>query len=461
MQFCKNKYGIGAIALYSALLAGCSTGYDVAIECYSQSQFQRNSLPSFTTYVMNVKSAEDSRMDVYLQMPFKHLRFEKTVTGYEASFSVIFIIRNTNKEIIQTKELERTVSVKTYDETTAYRFDGLMQSFVMKPSKYTLEIVSTDHLSQLRYKQTTQIEARKFSNDVVTASSLLLLDTIITDRKGISLRPIFPTSLSQLNESFGIYQELYNVRVNDTITISEMYLKSKKHETSDGSFVYLTPPYQMGVEGCNVEFDSIYYKIDSTFVIKTNDMQQTIQFYPLPGWGYNKIERNIVISRNSRIDSIRLSSNYFLSDRKLQSSISQNEFIAAMRYILREDEYDSLVIIEDEVKNRLINQFWNLRGGFDRRNEFEQRIVDANRLFTECVNGAETPMGIVFIICGIPDFIECRDGNMETWFYNFGERSYPVQFRRAKENIPYYTLLPFSVNDSFWQYHIDRWRRKR
>jgi GWxTD domain-containing protein len=181
----------------------------------------------------------------------------------------------------------------------------------------------------------------------------------------------------------------------------------------------------------------------------------------LPARGYNKINRNIVTSRKSMSDTIRFSENYFLRNYVLPTALSLQEITFVMRYILREEEYDSISIGEGEERNKRINQFWESRGGFDKRKEFEQRIVEANLLFTECATGSETPMGIVYIICGTPDYVECRGGIMETWYYNFGERSFPIQFRRENENIAYYTLLPFSVNDSLWQYYIDRWRRKK
>ncbi len=450
-----------AVAVYAAVLSGCSTGYDSAIECYSTLQFQKFSLPSFTTYLMNVKAADESRIDVYVQMPYKHLRFEKTDDDYKASFLITFIVRNTDKEIVRTKELERSVIVKTYEETTSSRFESLLQTFVLKPSDYVLEIISIDHLSQLRYKQTTPLAVKRFSDTVVTASTLLFLDTVIADGKGISLRPIFPTSLSRLNDTYGIFQELYNVRADDTITISESYSTSKRRKASDGSFVYFMPPYRIRSEACSEEFDSLYYRIDSTFVVTKNGTQQIIQFFSLPAYGYNKLDRNIIISRRPTSETVRFSGKYFLRDRTLQTALSFQEITAAMRYILREEEYDSIASAIGEEKNKRINQFWESRGGVARRKEFEQRIFEANRLFTECMNGAETPMGIVFIICGIPDYIECRGGIMENWFYNFGERSFPIQFRREKENIAYYTLQPFSINESLWQYYIDRWRRKK
>ena len=460
MRFCFSKYGVTAIALL-AILAGCSTGYDTFTECYSTSQFRKFSLPSFSSYLMNVKTGDESRIDIYLQMPYRHLRFEKTSDGYKASFSITVIVRNEEKEIIQTKELERSVVVKTYEETTSPRFDGMMQTLLLKPSEYVIEIISHDHLAQLRYKQITRFRAKDFSDSTVTASTLLLLDTAITDSKGIALRPIFPISLVSLNNDYGIFQEFYNVRVSDTIRISEQYRKSKRQESNDNSFVYAGPPYRVKSETCFKDPDSVYYKSDSMFVITKNGTQQVIQFFPLPDRGYNTINRKITVTRDATTDTLQFLENYFLPERTSQGFIPFQQIVLAMRYILREAEYDSISIATGEKRNQYINQFWESHGGMDRRKEFEQRIAEANIMFTECSNGSETPMGIVYIICGIPDYIDCRNEITETWYYNFGERSFPVQFRREKESIAYYTLSPFSINDSFWQYYIDRWRQKK
>ncbi|MDP1677582.1 MAG: GWxTD domain-containing protein [Bacteroidota bacterium] len=460
MRFCFSKYGLITFVLYATVLAGCSSGYNTEIECYSTTQFRKHSLPSFSTYLMNVRSENDSRVDIYLQMPYRNLRFERVGDGYKASFSVTFIIRNEGKEIVQTKELDRSIFAKNYEESVSSRFDASLQSFVLKPSEYGMEIVSIDNLSQLRYKQSTRLEVKKFPDSIVTASTILLLDTVIADENGLSLRPVFPASLSRLKDNFGIFQELYNVGAGDTVKIIESYFRSKQQNIDENSFVYFTPPYRVKMNMCSDEVDSMYYKMDSTFIVKKNGLQQLIQFYPLPSDGYNKLDRTIIISNKSSSDTIRLSNNYFLRDKMLQSSPSFQEITNTMRYILREAEYDSLAIAEGEGRNIRINQFWETHGGLERRKEFEQRMREANILFTECINGAETPMGIVFIICGIPDYIECRGGSMETWFYTIGERSFPIEFRRENENIAYYTMLPFSVNDSLWQYFVDRWRRK-
>ncbi|HAP35306.1 MAG TPA: hypothetical protein DCQ28_04955 [Bacteroidetes bacterium] len=459
MRFCFSKYGVISFVLYATMLSGCSTGYDTAIECYSTLQFRKHSLPSFTTYTMNVKSGNDSRIDVYLQMPYTNLRFEKTVEGYKSSFAVTFIIRNMDSEIIQTKELERKVIAKSYEESISPRFDALLQSFIVQSSEYSMEIVSVDHLSQLRYKEVKQIKPKNYSDSKVSASTVLLLDTVIADEKGLSLRPVFPALLSRLNDSFGIFQELYNVHEGDTVTIVESFSKPKAQKTEENSFVYYIPPYRLIQNGCGEEIDSVYLEMDSTFLVTKNDLQQIIQFYPLPASGYNKIDRKIIVTRNSISDTIRFSNTYFLSSRSPQSPLTFEEIAGTMRYIMREAEYDSIVGLDAENGIKRINRFWETHGGAERRTEFERRIREANGLFTECTNGAETPMGIVFIICGTPDFIECRGGMTETWFYNIGERAFPIQFRRENENIAYYTLLPFSVNDSLWQYFIDRWRR--
>lgn len=459
MRFCFSKYGLNLFLLCATVFFGCATGFDSAIECYSTLQYRKHSLPSFTSYVMNVRSGGNSRVDVYVQMPYRNLRFEKSLDGYRSTLSYAFVIRNIDKEITQTKEIERSVVARTYEESVSSRTDGFMQSFIVIPTEHNIEIIAIDNLSQLRYKESKRIESKKYNDSTVSASTILLLDTVNSDERGLSLRPIFPSSLSRSKNSFGLFQELYNLSEGDTVKIFESYSKSKQQDDNENSFVYFTPPYRVKVIGCNKGNDSVYFTKDSTFIASKKDVQQLIQFYPQPASGFNKIDRTIIVSRASTADTIRLSNKYFIRERSQQSPLSIQEISVAMRYILRESEYDSIAIAMGEDKNRLINQFWSSHGGLDRRKEFEKRIREANILFTECANGAETPMGIIHIICGIPDYIECRGGTVETWYYNIGERSFPIQFRREIESMAYYTMVPFSVNDAVWQYFIDRWRR--
>ena len=453
------------IAVYCAtlILSGCASGIDVLSDCYSLAQFKKLTSPSFDPYFMNVKSGDKSRVDIYIQMPYTHLRFEKTLDGFRASYECTFIIKDEEQQIVQTKEVERMLEPKTYEETISQRFDFFLQSFVLEPGWYSIEIVSIDNLSQLRYRYGGEIEAQNFQSPRLNASNELFLDTIVVDDKGITLRPILPSSISLLDNSLGIFQELYNVKPGDTITISESYAVPKRIVDTDKRNYYPSPPYRMNEYRCTNEYDSTYLKKDSVFIASGDSIVQLFQFYPLPSFGNTSVTRKII--RKSSIDTDTLSTRtmLFRRDAKFWMIPSLEEIIGVMRYILSPEEYDSIAHASGMEKKKRINEFWETHGSYQGKSDFERRVKEADLLFTSCIEGSKTPMGIVYVVCGAPDFVDCRGSFLtESWYYTIGERTYPIQFRQVntKSGLLYYEIIPFTMNESLWQYFVDRWRNK-
>ena len=158
-----------AAILITMVLGGCSSGYDSVYDCYSTSQLRKFSSPSFSSYIMNVRSGDQSRIDIYIQMPYRNIRFEKTADGFRASYSMTFIIRDKNKVIVQTKEVSRPIMTKTYEETVSPRLDFHFQSFTLIPNDYNIEVVATDNLSQLRYKHLEMFKRKSFAQTLKSA----------------------------------------------------------------------------------------------------------------------------------------------------------------------------------------------------------------------------------------------------------------------------------------------------
>ncbi|MGA9407352.1 MAG: GWxTD domain-containing protein, partial [Bacteroidota bacterium] len=75
----------------------------------------------------------------------------------------------------------------------------------------------------------------------------------------------------------------------------------------------------------------------------------------------------------------------------------------------------------------------------------------------------KTPMGISYIVCGPPDYVECQGQLNEVWYYDLGgNQSFAIPFRQSfeHENERYFEIVPFSVNDLVWDEFVNRWRRQ-
>jgi GWxTD domain-containing protein len=453
----------GMIVCIAVLMTGCASSNAALDECYSTAQFKKMILPAFSWYVMNVAAPAQSRIDVYLQMPYKKLRFQKEDFQYNASYSYTMLVRDENNELVQTKEVDRTVTVRTYEESVSLRSDFYLQTLLLPAGSYKLEVQAHDNLSQLVYRAVQPLNVKNFSGLLRSASTVLFLDTMTYDAKGISLRPVLPDYISAVSGSLGTFQEVYHIQAGDTLTVTTQYFRIGKGNKEKEKFSYRLPPYRVDDARCAEKKRELYFSHDSIFVSPQSGTVQFILSHQLPQVGLTLVKRIVIVHSPSGSDTTTSSFSLFRRDPSYKFIPSPDEILSALRYITREEEYDSLAAASDEERMKKISEFWNDHGGSQRQFDFEKRVQEANQFFTTCTDGSRTPMGIVYIICGVPDYVDCRSPLTEQWYYTLGEQTFAVQFRRSTEDTqsPYFEVVPFSVNDTFWQYCIDQWRRKK
>lgn len=442
------------------LFTGCSSGSETTSVCYSTNRFNAAVTPSFTTTVMNVRSGPWSRIDLYLHMPFSHLRFERAVELFKGSYSVLYVIRDPSGTVVTNREVERPVVARTYQESVSSRFDMHLQSFLLSPGGYSVEIIATDQLSKLRFRTVERITANVFGVDGAAASSLLFLEDAGAGTKGFTVRPIMPSSIASMTDSFGTYQELYDLSAADTVIVTDQYRRKPDPLEVGTRTPFLTPPYRTGPDRCGNGNDPVVFRCDTVITARSAALVQLIRFLPLPAIGSTEYHHQVVAIRNGRRDTSVTQQYIYRRDPRYRTILAPEEVVQAMRFILKEDEYDSLTSASGDAQQAWIRKFWEVRGGNERRAEFERKVSEANGLFTTCQDGARTAMGIVYIICGVPDGIDCRGGYGETWYYTIGERTYGVEFRNGSGSEAPFELQPYSVNESVWQYYIERWRKR-
>jgi GWxTD domain-containing protein len=210
--------------------------------------------------------------------------------------------------------------------------------------------------------------------------------------------------------------------------------------------------------------DSIYYRSDSVFVSSVDGVLQVFQNFPKLTMGVTTVTRKIFLYRNGTADSSVSTAKFPVYPSSFPRLNGIDEEIAAISCIALPPEVDS-IRAGATPGNRLerLIRFWEDHGGSLRRKEFYNRVEEANELFSSCTEGWKTPMGISYIICGPPDFVECQGLTTEVWYYDIGSnRSFTIPFRQSfeHEDERYYEIVPFSVNDFIWADFVNRWRRQ-
>jgi GWxTD domain-containing protein len=451
-------------AILSAMaMSGCSSSSEAVSDCFATRQYKKLALPTFSSYIMNVASGDSGRIDVYYNLPYQHLHFEKTDGGFFASYTFSIILRNENGDIVQSKDVQRSVTARTYDESVSSRSDAFLLTVPAPPGTYMLEMIAVDNGSGLQYRERKKITARKFHTASIASSDFLLLESASAGKNGISLRPAFPSSLALLKDSLGIFQEVYNVHAGDSLRVSFSYRVSKI--TPPRPYYYSAPTalgYFRQFSPCGQKFDSVAYQNDSVIIAPSNATLQLIQFFPKPPRRYVDIVQTVVRTRNGISDSTVNSLKVLVTTPSFPDVTSPAELAEAMLFLARGSETDSLLNAHtDSMRIAIIADFWK-EHGTEKMQLFQQRLRDANELFTACMEGWKTPMGIVYLVCGPPEYVDCQASLYETWYYTAGNTTLSISFRMVPQSDDtepvYYEIVPYSINDYAWQYFVDRWR---
>lgn len=441
----------------AAVMAGCGTTESLR-PCLSYDRFHRLMAPSFTAYVMLTAAGEERRADLYVQVPFSRLRFERSDGRFQASLSVTVIVRDRSGAVVHSREHDRTVTASNYADAHSSRMESVLDRAVLPPGEYEAEIQARDVRSQLSYRSWHPFSVRA----EMTAGSVLLVQRAVQDGTMLTLQPLLPEDVSVVRDSVGMFQEVYGCDRGDTVTVQVRYVTvpAAVNRTNDGGPVWF-PPYSTD-EQCPADSVPVTSSFDTVVVAAASGTLRLLHFYQGPAAGHTTVRRRIIRRSRAGIDTVEQSFRFFLREQRYRNSASVHEIADAIRYILRGEERDSLLRLPEGEMNGWMERFWAERGGRQRRTEFESRVADAVRLFSECRAGSGTPMGLVYIVCGAPDLIDCRGERGESWYYTVGERTYTAQFRPGTSGTGgrSFELVPYSLNEAFWQYRVDRWRRR-
>ena len=203
---------------------GCSSSVNTLGGCYYTAKSTQHSLPACETFNLNVNTKEGNRLDIYFQIPYSRIHFEKDFDVFEASYTVSFILRDDNGSIVRANDVDRTVVAQSYAETVSPLHDAFLKMMYVPPGDYALDIIVTDNRSRLVSRRRQKVEVESFSKDDFCASDYLFFEYARAEQQGISLKPIFPSGLSYIKDSIGMFQELYNVRRGDTVRLSLVIL---------------------------------------------------------------------------------------------------------------------------------------------------------------------------------------------------------------------------------------------
>lgn len=367
-------------------------------------------LPNFYMEALANKSikAGQTRLDIYLQVPFANVQFIRKDTLFTASYTVTLTVFDENKEnIFYDQNWVEKLETSSFDEANSpFSSNYSQRSVDLKPGKYMLYCSIEDADSKKLSFNEALLAVRGFS-DTLEISDALMIEEIIKDKDTEHLIPDVSRVITNRTTEIPLVFEVYSDK-NQLYTF-EYSMKNKKGDT-----LYLKTEDKNIAAGVN---NMVYTFKDFKFTLGEIELGISIKKEGKPYKSYIKIA-------SGRIHGIPLSIS------SVEDAIDQMIYIAPGSVLNSMREAPN-----NEERLKLFFAFWDTKKPNKTSEdnpvmkEYYRRVDYSNRFFKGRPAGWRSDMGMVYIILGPPDMVErqpmpANSRPYEIWSYNHLNRQY-------------------------------------
>ncbi len=358
-------------------------------------------VPMFFYDLLVYKSTQPSRtrVDVYVEVPYKVIQFIKSTKGFTASYSITVSIFDEDAErMITERSWNETVDSKDFESTTSLKNYYLSyKTFDLVPNKYSIRCEVVDLDSKKNYIRKEVFDARELSSPIAVSDLLLITKEIEVQGKK-RMVPNVSRNVATQKDGVNLYFEVYS----DTFRTAELEYKI--------------------IDIKENELFSVEEK--KSFQPKINQVNYSIGTPELP-MGEYKVIVNVKDSADNLLTSV---SKIFYSRwvGMPSSVVDLDKAIEQMVYIAKESELDD---IEDlptkEERQKKYIQYWKAKDPTPNTEENEvfeeyyRRVEYSNMHFKHYIEGWKTDMGMIYITLGPPN-------NVERHPFEFDSKPYEV-----------------------------------
>lgn len=340
----------------------------------------------FQDYLNFMDDDGQSRVDLFIQVPFKEIQFIKSSKGFQGGYSVTVSIYQDDKETLVFEKVwtEKITSPSYKKSISRESFNLSFRSINLVPGEYFIKTILADKESHQEYLSERMFKVKDYK--VKPAISDILFSTNKKNSNDNSkIIPNISRNISNSKVGLNFFFEVYT----DSSTVSniEFHIADK-----NGKIIYS----KFRKQTFNETKTQIYYSINDT----------TLNFgtYILT-----------VILKDNDGNQISISKKPFFSRWVgLPASVQDiDEAIAQLLYIASPSdiEYMEEGKTEREKIMRFL-QYWKSKDpspGNEENQVFEEyfnRVSFANENFSSYTKGWRSDRGMVFIILGAPNNID-------------------------------------------------------
>lgn len=328
-----------------------------------------------------------SRVDIFIQVPFAAVQFERTSKGFEGGYSVTVSIYMEDGETLYLEKLwNEKISVNSFGESSAKEnFNLSYRSFNLTPGKYFIKTTVTDRDSRREYFSKNYYTIKDFSIKP-SISDIMLIAQMTKVEGNNKIVPNVSRNVSENKNEINIFFEIYSDSSTD---YNIDYVVTNK----DNKILYESS----GKQSINEGITQIFYTISDSTLFNIGNYILTVRL------------------KDNNADILASTSKTFFSRWVgLPATVANiDEAIDQLIYIANPDEIDYMENGKDEEeKSKRFLEYWKSKDpspGNDENEVFQEyfgRVNFANEQFSHYREGWQTDRGMVFIILGPPNNVD-------------------------------------------------------
>jgi len=343
-----------------------------------------------------------SRVDVFIQVPFAAVQFERTSTGFEGGYSVTVSIYMEDGETLYLEKMwNEKISVKSFGESSAKEnFNLSYRSFKLTPGKYFIKTTVTDRDSRKEYSSKNNYNMREFLPKPSISDIMLIAQMTIVEGNN-RIIPNVSRNVSENKKEINIFFEIYS----DSSTNNNIeYVITNK----DNKILY----EDSGKQLINKGKTQVFYTISDSTLLNLGKYILTVRL--------KDNNENILASTSKAFYSrwIGLPATVDNIDKAIDQLI----------YIANPDEIEYMENGKDEgEKTKRFIEYWKTKDpspGNEENEVFQEyfgRVNFANEQFSHYREGWQSDRGMVFIILGPPNNVDRHPFEYDTKPYEIWE----------------------------------------
>jgi GWxTD domain-containing protein len=341
----------------------------------------------FQDFLNFMDDNNQSRVDIFIQVPFAAVQFERTSKGFEGGYSVTVSIYMEDGETLYLEKLwNEKISTKSFKESSAKEnFNLSYRSIKLTPGKYFIKTTVTDRDSRKEYFSNNYYNMKDFSKKP-SISDIMLIAQMTNVEGNNKIIPNVSRNVSENKKEINIFFEIYS---DSSTEYNIDYLVTNK----DKKILY----EHSGKQSITEDKTQVFYTISDSTLLSLGNYILTVRL---------KDNSNNILASTSKTFYSRWVGLPATVDN-IDGAIDQ------LIYIANPDEIDHMEDGKDEEeKSKRFLEYWKSKDpspGNDENEVFQEyfgRVNFANEQFSHYREGWQTDRGMVFIILGPPNNVD-------------------------------------------------------